>query len=107
MSEFYIVTSQAYDQHATLDVAQRAQRVLQRHFPDKVFTIYRCKRWLMGARHFKKLVELLTDILAQGLTPELQDRARILLFTINYRDRPNTKVIPRVEGPPEFQPRAP
>lgn len=99
MSEFFIVTSHLHQQHETLAEAQAERAGLLAHFPDKTFTIYRCKSWLTGAKHFTKMVDLLGDIVRDGLTPANLERARILLLTIGTRT-PRLKVTPR----PEYEP---
>lgn len=99
MSEYFIVLSQEPERHDTLEEAQRQQRNLAAHLPDRTFTIHRCKTWFYGARHFPKMVELLNDIIRDGLTPEHRARGFILLLTVKNRS-PRLKVTPR----PEWQP---
>jgi len=101
MSEYFIVLSTAPTRHATLAEAQIEQEMLRRYKPEHTFTIHRCKTWLVGARHFTKMVELLRDIVADGLTAANLERARIVLFTIGNRN-PGIAV---TAGPPEFEPR--
>lgn len=101
MSEFFIVLSQVPQQHETLDDARADKRRLSKFFPDKTFTILRCKSWLHGAGHFPKIVTLLGDIVRDGLNDFNLERARILLLTVGNRT-PNLKA---VEGPPEFHPK--
>lgn len=85
VSEFFIVTATRYPRHASLEEAQGVRSNLLRHLPDTAFFIHRCKASLNGARHFTKMVDLLRDIVGQGLTANNLDRARVLLLTIGNR----------------------
>jgi hypothetical protein len=105
VSEFFIVLSHPATEHETLPEAMASQRALQAHVPERTHTIYRCKRWLTGAKHFTKMVDLLNDIVRDGLTPANLDRARVLQVTIGNRT-PRLKALHRVPGPPEYQPPA-
>lgn len=104
MSEFFIVLSHAVPEHETLAEALEQQRMLRAHVPDKEHTIYRCKRWLAGAKHFSKMVELLRDIQREGLTDPIQERMRILLLTIGNRT-PKLQTLIKTPGPDEYRPR--
>jgi hypothetical protein len=101
MSEFFIVLSHAPTEHEDLGDALQEKAVLEKHVPDKEHKVYRCKRWLAGAKHFSKAVTLLADIQRDGLTEENKERVRILLFTVGNRT-PRLKTLMRVQGPPEF-----
>lgn len=104
MSEFFIVLSRPPEEFETLGEALAQKATLQRHVPDVEHKVYRCKRSLMSAEHFPKMVDLLDDIQTNGLTDENRDRLRLLLLTIGNRT-PNLKTLRRVSGPPEFSPR--
>lgn len=103
MSEFFIVCSQDHEEYETLADAMAQQRRLAAHVPERTHTIYRCKRWLAGARHFHKMVELMVDIQREGLTEPNKDRLRLLLGTIIHRT-PKFKALIQVDGPPEYRP---
>ena len=102
MSEYFIVLSHEPTRHESLGDAQAEQHTLAKHFPEKTFTVHRCKRWLFGAKHFTKMVDLLGDIARDGFTEANQERARILLLTIGNRT-PRLRISPN--APPEFEPR--
>lgn len=99
MSEYFIVLSHEPQQHETLEDARCEQIALAKHFPDRAFRVHRCKTWLAGAKHFTKMVDLLGDIVREGLTPANLDRARVLLITIGNRT-PRLKVTPHGEYVP-------
>ena len=103
MSEFFIVV-QPPTQYETLEEARAVKDGFAKHFPDKEWTILRCKAWLNGAKHFAKMVELMADIHRDGLTAAHKDRLTILLGTIGTRT-PKLQTLIRRPGPPEFQPR--
>lgn len=104
MSEFFIVLSQPVEEYETLAQALEQQRMLQAHVPDKGHRVYRCKRWMVGAKHFTKLVDLLRDIQRDGLTDSHRDRLRIVLLTIGNRT-PALKTLTTTDGPPEYRAR--
>jgi hypothetical protein len=102
-NDFYIVTTLPVEEHATLGDAEALRDALARHFPDKTFRVFRCKRHMHSARHFPKLVELLRDVLnARGLSPDLAARARVILTTIGTR---NDGKLPINDSVPEFDKR--
>lgn len=101
MSEFFIVLSHPVTEHEELGDALQAKAVLEKHVPGREHRIYRCKRWLAGAKHFTKAVELLRDIQRDGLTNANKDRLLLLLGTIGTRT-PKLQTLIRVQGPPEF-----
>jgi hypothetical protein len=103
MSEFFIVLSHEVEEHETLPQALAQQRMLQAHVPEKTHTILRCKRWLTGAKHFSKVVTLLTDIQRDGLSAGNKDRLRILLITIGTRT-PKLQTLIKAPGPLEYHP---
>lgn len=105
MSEFFIVLSHSVPEHETLPEALEQQRMLRTHVPDKEHKIFRCKRWLAGAQHFTKMVELIRDIQREGLTEPIQERMRILLLTIGNRT-PKLKTLIRADGPVQYRPPA-
>ena len=100
-SEFWIVSALPVQELPSFDEAETLRATMQRHVPEKLFAVFRCKRWKNPAHHFSKMVELLKEIVAAGgeITPE----PRILLGTIQKRSetphlRPNFSV-------PEFDPK--
>jgi hypothetical protein len=105
MSEFFIVISHPVTEHEDMGDALQAKAVLEKHVPDAEHKVYRCKRWLAGAKHFTKAVELLRDIQNDGLTDANKDRLRILLITIGTRT-PKLETLIRTSGPPEYRPPA-
>lgn len=105
MSEFFIVLSRPVEEFETLARAMAHKDSLARHVPEAEHRVYRCKRYLAGAEHFPKMVALLTDIQAEGLTEANRDRLRLLLLTIGNRS-PRLQTLTLVEGPAEFQTRA-
>jgi hypothetical protein len=104
MSEFFIVISHPVTQHEELGDALQEKAVLEKHVPDKEHTIFRCKTWLHGAKHFSKAVALLSDIQREGLTDANKDRLRLLLITIGTRT-PKLQTLIQTRGPAEFRPR--
>ena len=101
MSEYFIVTAKDYERHKSLPEALGVRDFLRRHCPDSQLFVHRCKASLHSAKHFPKMVELLRDIVRDGLTPDNLTRARVLLITVdNRRDMPISP-----NAPPEFQPR--
>lgn len=88
MSEFWIVTASRLEEHPSLHDAVHQMDGLKRHFPDQPFRVYRCKRNIRSAYHFTKLVDLLRDIVRDGLTKENKNRAIVILTTINNRNAP-------------------
>lgn len=85
MSEFFIVCAEKHEHHEALAAAERERDMLSAHFPDKTFTIHRCKSSLHSAHHFVKAAHLLGDIERQGLTEDNRTRLRVLLATIGTR----------------------
>jgi hypothetical protein len=85
VSEFFIVIAQPVNEHATLQDAEHERDLLSAHLPDKTFKVYRCKEWLHSAHHFPKVVEFLTDLERDGLTPAMRARLTVLLTTIGTR----------------------
>ena len=106
MSEFFLVLAGEQNEIDTLEEAHRVCADLAAHVPDKTFKVYRCKRWMQPAKHFPKLHALLREIVRDGLTPALRDRADILLQTIRVRNDPATPHMTR-RRVPEFEPRRP
>ncbi|HEX4302854.1 MAG TPA: hypothetical protein VHZ78_08670 [Rhizomicrobium sp.] len=104
MSEFYLVLPDDQREITTLEEARAVADGLAKHLPDKTFKVYRCKRYLHGAKHFQKMVALLGEIVAAGLTQSLRDRADILLGTVAKRNE-TPHLTRRVV--PEFEPRRP
>lgn len=102
MSEFFIVLSHKPDEFDTLHQAMAQQRVLQTYVPEKEHSIFRCKKWLHGAKHFSKCVDLLGSINRDGLTDENKCRLIVLLGTITTRT-PKLKMLVEAPGPDEFR----
>jgi hypothetical protein len=105
LSEFFIVLSRPVEEFETLPEALIHQRDLERHVPDAEHRVYRCKRWLAGAKHFTKMLELLVDIQRDGLTNANRDRIRVLMFTISNRT-PKLQTLITAPGPAEYRPPA-
>lgn len=105
MSEFFIVVSQEIPEHETLEEAMEQQSMLRCHVPDREHKILRCKRWLAGAKHFSKAVELLRDIQRDGLTDTNRNRLGIILYTIGNRT-PKLQTLIKAPGPAEYHPPA-
>lgn len=105
-NDFYIVLSFAPEEIKTVEEAERVRANLERHVPDKVHRVYRCKRWLQTAHHFPKAVELLADIRREGLTGENANRLAVLLTTIGYRNRSEKTPHLQRRNLPEFDARA-
>jgi hypothetical protein len=102
MSEFFIVLSRKPEEFETLPDAIAQQLMLKTYAPGQEHIIFRCKRWLHGAKHFSKAVDLLGSINRDGLTDENRSRLIVLLGTITTRT-PTLKTLTRVEGPDEFR----
>lgn len=102
MSEFFIVLSSTPQEFDTLADAMAQQRTLQTYVPDKEHSIFRCKKWLHGAKHFSKCVDLLGSINRDGLTDENRSRLLVLLGTITTRT-PRLKTLVEAPGPDEFR----
>ena len=103
MSEYFIVLATEPQRHQALEEARAEKIALAAHFPDKTFTIHRCKTYLHGAKHFTKMVELIGDLVRDGWTDANQERARLLMLTIGNRT-PRLRTLRQVEGPEEYQP---
>lgn len=103
MSEFFIVLSRPVQEFDDLAAAQAHQQSLTRHVPDAEHKVYRCKRWLVGAAHFPKMVQLLVDIQREGLNDVNRNWLRIILLTVGNRS-PKLQSLTRAPGPAEYQP---
>lgn len=87
MAEYWIVTSKRYNRHASLEAAAEEMRARAERNPGTKFHVIRCKKSLHPAKHFTKLVQLLKDIVREGLTKANRDRALVLISTIETRGR--------------------
>lgn len=102
-NDFYIVVALPITEFATFDEAMTAREMMQRHLPDKMFRVFRCKRWMSTAKHFGKLVQFLADLVTVGsASPEMMTRARLILSTIRVRN--DLKFLDENYLVPEFDP---
>lgn len=105
MNDFYIVCGERHEEHADFEAAAAERDRLAANVPGRDFRVYRCKRWMQTAKHFEKLVALVADLVERGATPDIMDRARILLSTVKRRNGGQLAFLTRAPGPAEFAPR--
>jgi hypothetical protein len=94
LSEYWIVCTCDHTKHDNPEDALREQALLSTHVPAKKTIVHRCKHFAQSANHFGKMVELLADIVREGLTAANRDRADVLLTTVGNRT-PKFKTLTR------------
>jgi hypothetical protein len=85
MADYWIVTGKRFHEHPTLEAAEHERARIMATDPDGRYRVIRCKRFLKSASHYKQLVQLLTDIACDGLTPLNAARITELLSVASDR----------------------